>query len=421
MNLLSYFKNFNDRWIAIAFAAGVLGVYTEPLFCLLYLIYSHYNSEKYYKTAITFLVLILLHGVTMCFFTNYNVGKLFQQFFLVSIVLFGYVQLFHSSDKNIEYWFSVYLNFVYVLAVVGIILFIVKLVTGINIFPYTLDLRETQDSLRVRSILLEPGHFALFVMPSISYIIISKSFFKFNKIKSIIIFVAAVLTFSSSMYVGILISLVYRFYDRIKRLKIVFYLVGIIILWNVVAVDYSDSEYKEGNGIVGSFQKIQQSAEAVSILMSSDTSPELFERFNASTYATMTNAWVAINAPYRLVGTGLGTHQQNYESLYTSSYELYGLNMDDGYSFFIRILSEFGYIGIILYLFFLIKCYNKDNILSICFLVLLISALIKGGHYTLNCMLLFQLLYFKCSNLLVDETQIINCLNGDENSDFEEY
>ena len=40
--------------------------------------------------------------------------------------------------------------------------------------------------------------------------------------------------------------------------------------------------------------------------------PDVFETLNMSSYATMVNVWVALNAPNRIMGTGLGTHELNY-------------------------------------------------------------------------------------------------------------
>jgi hypothetical protein len=203
--------------------------------------------------------------------------------------------------------------------------------------------------------------------------------------------------------------LIYRFYNRIKKFKLLFYIIGCIFLYNIIVVDYSQSEYQEGTGIRNASQKIVQTAEAFSILMASDSSPAYFESFNLSTYASLSNFWVALNAPYRILGTGLGTHEQNYEAKYYSDYTNYGYNKKDGYSLFVRLLSEFGYLGVSLYILFVFRCFNKKNILSICFLIYIISALIKGGHYTLNCIVLFQLLYYQCSKSIINEQLIINC------------
>lgn len=415
MRLSEYLKDKKKKWIVGAYIAGVVGVYTEPLFLLVYMIRQIARKRLVHRQFLLFLLLLLLHGVTMSFFTGYQLGKMFQQLLLLLIVYFGYIQLFSNSEAKLEEWFGIYMKISYIVSILGLIQFAFKLLLDINIFPYTLDFRNTQNALRVHSILLEAGHLALFLMPAVSYIIISKYFFINNKIKCTLILLTALLTFSSSMYVGVIIALIYRFYDRIKRLKIIFYIIGCILLYTVVTADYSESEYQEGASIKSASQKIIQTADAFSVLMSPDSSPEYFESFNLSTYALLSNFWVALNAPYRVIGTGLGTHEQNYVAKYNSNYIHYGFNKEDGYSLFIRLLSEFGYIGILLYSLFVIKSYNKRNVLSICFLILIISALIKGGVYTLNCLALFHILYYQCSKYMIDESLVINCLKRKKN------
>lgn len=415
MNLLKYFWNKDNRKYAGVFAAGVLGVFTEPLYLLLFLLFQIVRGSVIKsKVSILFLILVL-HGFSMTLLTGYNINKFIQQLVLIVIVLFGYVQLYKSSKKGVEYWFGMYMGFSYIVAILGLFQLFMKLVADINIFPYTLDLRPTQNSGRVHSVLLEAGHLALFLMPAVSYIIISRIFYGVNKIKSLVILSAAILTFSSSMYIGIVIAIMIRFYRKLRKFRLIYFIVGVILAFSLFSVDYSDSEYQESTGVKNAYQKILQSAEAMAFLMSSDSSPSYFENFNLSTYATMTNAWVALNAPYRITGTGLGTHQQNYETMYVSDYVYYGFNKEDGYSLFTRILSEFGLIGIVLYFWFVTKLFNKRNILSYCFLIFIISALIKGGLYSLNCSVLFQYLYYQCSKNSIDESLLLNCLNPIKN------
>ncbi len=411
MNLVKYYWNKKNRKYSGVIAAGVLGVYTEPLYLLLFLLFQMVRGPVFKsKVSLLFLVLVL-HGFSMSLFTGYNINKFLQQLVLIVIVLYGYIQLYKSSKKSVDYWFGMYMGFSYIVSILGLFQLFMKLAVDINVFPYTLDLRPTQNSERVHSVLIEAGHLALFLTPAVSYIIISRFFYGINKIKSLVILSAAILTFSSSMYIGIGIAIMIKLYKKLRKLRLSFMLFGVFLAFSLFSVDYNNSEYQESTGVKNAYQKILQSAEALKFLMSSDSSPSYFENFNLSTYTTMTNAWVALNAPYRITGTGLGTHQQNYEAMYDSDYIYYGFNKEDGYSLFTRMFSEFGLIGIVLYLCFLIKFFNKRNILSYCLLIFIISALIKGGLYSLNCSVLFQYLYYQCSKKSIDESFLLNCLN----------
>lgn len=398
-----------EKKIVGAFGAGVLGVYIEPLYLSVYLLHKFIKGQIVKRRLLFFFIFLISHGLLMSLLTGYNTFKLFQQTLLLFIVLFGYTQLYYQTNKGLEFWFNIYLKFVYLLALLGLFQYGVFLLTGVNVFPYTLDMLKTSDSARLHSILMEPGSIASFFMPAICYIVISRTYFKTNKFKCITIFTAALCTFSSLLFVGLFLSLVYRFYEKLRKLRIVFLLLSIFVLYEFSKIDYENTTYdKSANNIENAYQKITESVTAISFLLSSDSDPYYFESFNASTYSTMTNCWIALNAPYRFTGTGLGSHQQNYESLYSSSFSLYGLNKEDGYSLFVRLLSEFGYIGIGFYIYFIIRCFNRRNILSVCFLIFIICLLIKGGHYTINCTALFQFLYYQCSKTTVNEAKISN-------------
>lgn len=409
MNFLRFIKLSKSKSIIRAYTAGVIGIYTEPLFLALYLLGKIIKCKIVKIKFVLFFVVLAIHGYVMSLFTGYSLDKMAQQLLLIFVVLFGYIQLFHSSKKSIEFWFSVYLNFVYILSVIGLFQFFVYIMTDINIFPYTMELRPTLSSYRLRAIFIEAGHMAYFFIPGTSYIIISTKFYLNNKSRSSIILLASILTFSSSMYISIIIAVVYRFYDHIKKFKFFFYVIALLFVWELVKFNYNAIEYNEETGVRNAFSKIAQYLDAIHYLLSDESSPATFESFNRSTYASLSNLWIALNAPYRVFGTGLGTHQQNYEALYQSDFIAYGLNKEGAYSLFSRILSEFGYIGISLFFLFVFKMYNKYNILSTCYLIFIICAMIKGGHYTMHCTMLFFYLFYQCSNKQIDESKINVC------------
>ena len=390
-----------NKYIIANFCAELSGRLIEPVFMGAILLKLFVERKIKHPEFCLFFIVILMHGLLMTIFTGYDVGKIFQQSFLLFIVLFGYIQLY-ERQRSIEYWFSVYMKFVYLVAVLGLIQYSAYLIFKINIFPYSLDLFKTQNSARLHSILFEPGSVVSFFMPAVTFIILSIDYFKKNLIKCIIIILAFILTYSSLAFLGIGIALIFKFYNFLKRIKILFYILFGFVVYslltinpNVQGVDNDATEYEKA------MYKIQETYLTIESLTSENVSPYSFEGLNESTYASLTNYWIAFNAPCRFFGTGIGTHQQNYESLYQSSYYSYGLNEDDAYSLFARILSEFGYLGLIIYLLFVYKRFNKRNILSFCFLNFIICYLIKGGHYTLNGVVLFHFLYYKSYNTVL--------------------
>ena len=122
--------------------------------------------------------------------------------------------------------------------------------------------------------------------------------------------------------------------------------------------------------------------------------PDVFETLNMSSYATMVNVWVALNAPNRIMGTGLGTHELNYYREYKSDYIFYGLNAQDGYSLLNRLYSEFGVLGLILCLWVIYRNYNLNNIINISVFFLILTLLIRGGHYVRYGFIFWAFLYY---------------------------
>lgn len=390
----------DHKIVNIDFLASLSGRYIEPVFLGLYLLYLIINHKISDFKPLLYFIILLLHGLIMSVFTGYDVSKTFQQTILLFITVFTYLQIYKKCTA--EYVFSVYLKFAFWISVLGLIQYGVYSLCEVNIFPYTLDLFNTQNEGRLHSVLLEAGNVATFLAPSICYIFVSKTYFFDNKFKSIIILLAFVLTYTSISVIAIILALFFRFYNRLRKFRVFFYCFIIAIIVSLYSYDYAGHTYNDNlNMSDRAISKISESVYTMQYFTSAHVSPHDFEGLNVSTYAQLTNYWVAFNAPYRLVGTGIGTHAQNYEHLYRSNYPAYGQNKDDAYSLFCRLFSEFGYVGLLLYLVFLIRCFNKDSIISLCCFNFIICNLLRGGFYTLYCVALFHLLYYRCSKIAV--------------------
>jgi hypothetical protein len=117
------------------------------------------------------------------------------------------------------------------------------------------------------------------------------------------------------------------------------------------------------------------------------------------------------NAGDHFFGTGLGSHHvafQRYNTLETW-FTGYGphsmlLNENDASSLFNRILSEMGYIGVFAVFVFLIKFYIGKNLLlwsqiNHSSLVVILTLLLRGGHYFILGLPFFVLAYYYSSKL----------------------
>ena len=63
--------------------------------------------------------------------------------------------------------------------------------------------------------------------------------------------------------------------------------------------------------------------------MLSMSNPEDFSEINMSSFALVSNLYAARNAPCRILGTGLGSHESNYENVYNGTFFNLTLNSSD--------------------------------------------------------------------------------------------
>ena len=127
----------------------------------------------------------------------------------------------------------------------------------------------------------------------------------------------------------------------------------------------------------------------------SNNSNSVYEQ-NETTFALKSNYLIAKNKMEDgyIFGTGIFTHEFYYykyiDVIYESHYQKY-LNYSDAASIFIRLLSEFGILGILSYIliiFYIIKCYKKKDYINMFYMMLFISQGMRLGDYTwlFNCL-----------------------------------
>lgn len=379
--------------IWFVFAGMVLGRHTEPAFLIIATLFVMIRLNKVYVSTSCLFVgfLFSFYSLLMVLYNGYDTGKFFQQFVLLSTFLFCYYQIFRYCQLPVSKWFYKYVSLVYILSIIGIVQFVIMLVTQIDIFPYTLDGMITQNSTRLHAMLAEPGNFTAFSIPAAAYVFLSPGFMKQERLKSGVILIAFILTLTTSMVVAVVIILFFKFYYYLKYLRFGLVLCSILgVFWCINNRDVlSSSDYFVNPQLRAIQEKITQT-----LFVVEKAEPKDFEQLTTSSYVILTNYWIAFNAPCRILGTGLGTHSQNYERMYQSDFGAYGLNQYDAYSMFARLYSEFGILGLCLYAFFLVRYYNKDNIISLCLIVFFISYLIKGGNYALYGTAFFHIVYY---------------------------
>lgn len=332
--------------------------------------------------------------VSVCtiLYVGYPFDKFLQQFLLLTVSVLGYEIYFTRYVKDYLSVFMSYMKLANILSIVTYIQLSIYLVTGRDVFFWVLT---TAENIRVHAWISEPGWYAAFMTPAISFIIYNKQYREANKWKSFSMILSYLLSLSALAYFALLLIFAQWIYVRYKKVVMTVAVSGVALL-SVFLVYMNTGKFSQesssfDNTPVGAIVgKIQQS---FVVLMFFE--PKYFEMMNASTYATMTNLWVAINAPSRIVGTGLGTHEYNYTETYRDNgYYLYGLNKLDAYSLFTRLLSEFGILGIVIVFVTMICNYNSKSMVNKSLLIYFLSMFVRGGMYTGYGIVLFAFMYY---------------------------
>lgn len=205
---------------------------------------------------------------------------------------------------------------------------------------------------------------------------------------SLIVLVVELLTFTTIAYTVFLLIFVTWCYTSFKSIR--YLLMGIVVFVFYSFITSTQVLSDNGNDLF----LVMKTKFIQTIPKADNFSPNDFEMLNLSSYSILSNLWVASQAPMRMTGTGLGSHELNYERVYQSDDPKYGSNKTDAYSLLIRIYSEFGYLGLFLFFVFLIKFYNPANVMSKCMIFLFISMGVRGGHYTLYGVVFFSFFYY---------------------------
>lgn len=303
----------------------------------------------------------------------YPIDRVLEQLLIISVMFIGYDLLF--KKYGYKKLFRIYLKISYFICLLALVQFVVYFFLKIDILRYPIGCNSrvlpilTSNIARVRSIAYEPGWFAQTLIPAVIYsfeiLIKSKRF----QIKYIIIIIIFFMTMSSGALVAIPIYFVITRIRRVKQILIITPLMmGILYLSQNIW-----------------YHKVQDTFMSLKKL---DTG--IFFDINASSFAILSNLYVALNNNNLLLGIGLGNHPYSYFRNFIDRkigvYHFYGLNAMDAYSLLTRMISELGLIFSVLILLFSITNINfKNNIKSIINIGAfcgILSFLIRGGLYT---------------------------------------
>lgn len=363
---------------------------------LLTLLYLIRHSLVKAPHVLVYLTLFFAYSVVVATsILGYPVSKGLQQYVLLTLYILIYYSFLSQQKTNIEGLFIVYLKVAKVVGLLGFIELCAYAATHIDIFSFTLWAKTNTEVashiIRVHSTLAEGGYYGTILSPFIAYIILYKDkFHVYKRWQLVIIFISLICSVSAIAYLTFAVCLATILYRKVGK-GLLLKVVSIAVLIGVVAFFASDSKENESEqGFGGLTVRFQQTATALSSL----NNIYVIESLNNSSYALLANTYVATHAPLRWTGTGLGTHKLNYHAVYQSNRPLYGLNDEDGYSLFNRLLSETGILGLLVYIVFLFKCRSKQSMVNTCVLFYLLGTFIRGGNYFVYGMIFYNMLYY---------------------------
>lgn len=383
------------NWLYIVIFSTFCYSIIELAILLITLFYLIRHSLVKVPYVLAYLTLFYVYSIVVtATILGYPLEKGLLQYVLLTLYILIYYSFLSQQKANIEGVFVVYLKVVKVIGLLGFIELCIYYVTNIDVFSFTLWANSNTEVMRrvirVHSSLAEGGYYGTILSPFIAYIILYKD--KINIYKRwqlILIFISLACSLSTIAFITIIITLFKRFYKQMSK-GLLFKILGVFCLGIIVSFASTMRKSESEKGFEGLILRFQQTA----IALSSLNNIYVIESLNNSSYALLANTYVATHAPLRWTGTGLGTHKLNYHAVYQSNRPLYGLNDDDGYSLFNRLLSETGIFGLLIYIVFLFKYRDKQSMVNTCVLFYLIGTFIRGGNYFIYGMVFYNMLYY---------------------------
>lgn len=384
------------------------------------------NSFVFFKEPFEFYIsyivyIFLLPGFIIKYQFNRNLIFIFLTLFLVGIVgiltghnttpqflkvflgvFFSYLFYYYvvlELDFDIEQLFKWYLKGAYFASIIGVFQFISFLIgfkPGYRLFFLFNKWGVAPGGtfgIRINSVFSEPTHLgaalsaAFFV--SIYNLFNSKTFY-LSKFQSLVIVSVYLLSFSGLGQLGIFLTLILLLVSY-GFLRYVFVIIPTaILLFNFLYNNVTEfrSRYE---GLISMYT----------------TGKFELGKTHGSSFILYNNYHVAIENFKNnfLFGSGLGSHIVAFEKYsLAKDFKIVGFNLNgaDANSMLLRLISETGVFGVLIFLVIMIKCYVKRDseyptyhwLISNSILILILLNLFRQGHYFLNGFPFFVILYY---------------------------
>jgi hypothetical protein len=317
----------------------------------------------------------------------------------MSLSYFFYYYVLVQFEFNIEQLFKWYLNGAYISSIIGIIqlfFYFINYRPGWRLWFIFNKHGESFGGLtgfRINSIFCEPAHLAGILSAAFFislYNLTKKEGVYINKFKSIVIVAVYILSFSSLGQTGILVSILLLFlsYGILKYILVVVPLILIAFNFIYDNVPEFKQRYDSSVNLIQGEKFILGKTHGSSFI--------LYNNYVVATENFKTNF---------LFGTGIGSHAFAFK-IHSLSKDIkqkgFDSNSADANSMFLRLMSETGLFGIIIFIYIIITGYVKRDpkrltyhwLISNAILLMILLNLFRQGHYFLYGFPFFIFLYY---------------------------
>jgi hypothetical protein len=357
---------------------------------------------KISKELFLILFILLVSGIFNIYLGKNTAALFFKVYLGVMMSYLFYYYVIIESKFNIKKLFEYYLYGCFIVSLIGLFQFIsfkVGFTPGYN-YKWLLNkwgvIVGGNLGIRVNAIFAEPSHYAEVTSSAVFvaiYDLIMKRPYYYSKKQAILVILVFLLTFSSTGYIVILMSMIFL----LMNFGLVRYLFAAIPV------------------IYGAFLLLYNNVPDFKLRFDSQIEIYNTGKFDiamhhGSTIIQYNNYHVAVEnlKENPFFGTGLGSHPVAFEKFsLTKHIMVYGfsLNSADANSMMYRLMSETGIFGVFIMFFVIFRYYvsrNKNDddlenyywIISNAILVMIVAKLIRQGHYFLNGFPFFIILYY---------------------------
>jgi hypothetical protein len=356
------------------------------LYYIIYLIFLvvylfNYAELKFNFPFLKIILSFFFFSIVAVLMNNYSLFPVIKQLLIMLFSSLTFFLLIKLNNYDLEKIFKIYLNCSFLVALLGLIQYILYLLGVDWHYQY-----------KITSLLSEPADLCIVISPAL-FVAISQLISKDKKYLSsfgvFCIIIAYLLTLSVVGILGILISafllLIKGGISRVRTGTLKSFTIILLVLLMSLPFVYHIPSIKlridDTIQVIKGERKINP------------------DDINLSTFALYSNSLIAYKSFLQspIFGTGLGTHEINYDRFIDDIFPIASynkslkLNRMDGSSLFVRLLSETGIMGLSFFLIFIWKhriCYSASPkgksiwLMNNAVLVSILLRLLRFGNYS---------------------------------------